>query len=228
VVVIKAIYVQNSGNILKQDPLIELVVIPDVIRGFHLLADGKVDAVVVDRWVGLFVLADNNIRGIRIAGEAIDKSNSAIAVRKGNKELLAEINKVLAAIKEDGTYTKILAKWQPKEVVFQTKDQYYKQKIILAAILCMLIITIIWSIVLLNEIKKRKKVIEDLKIALSKIKKLSGLLPICASCKKIRDDEGYWNQIETYIKEHSEADFSHSICPECAKELYPDLDIYPD
>ena len=56
--------------------------------------------------------------------------------------------------------------------------------------------------------------------ALSKVKMLSGLLPICASCKKIRDDKGYWKQIEAYIQEHSEADFSHGICPECAKKLY--------
>lgn len=56
--------------------------------------------------------------------------------------------------------------------------------------------------------------------ALSKVKVLSGMLPICASCKKIRDDKGYWNQIEAYIRTHSEADFSHGICPECMKRLY--------
>jgi len=55
------------------------------------------------------------------------------------------------------------------------------------------------------------------------IKILSGLLPICASCKKIRDDKGYWNQIEAYIRDHSEAEFTHSICPDCVKVLYPDL-----
>jgi len=69
---------------------------------------------------------------------------------------------------------------------------------------------------------------DKLKEALAKIKTLSGLLPICASCKNIRDDKGYWNQIESYIQEHSEAEFSHSICPECAKRLYPDLEIYDD
>ncbi len=62
--------------------------------------------------------------------------------------------------------------------------------------------------------------------ALSEIKTLSGMLPICASWKKIRDDKGYWKIIETYIMEHSEAEFSHSICPECTKKLYPDLDIH--
>jgi hypothetical protein len=66
----------------------------------------------------------------------------------------------------------------------------------------------------------REKVLED---ALEKIKVLRGIIPICASCKKIRDDKGYWNQIENYIKDHSEADFSHSICPDCAKKLYPEV-----
>lgn len=62
-----------------------------------------------------------------------------------------------------------------------------------------------------------------LEAALSQIKTLSGLLPICANCKKIRDDRGYWNQIESYIRDHSDARFTHGICPECLKKLYPEL-----
>jgi hypothetical protein len=62
--------------------------------------------------------------------------------------------------------------------------------------------------------------------ALLEVKKLTGLLPICASCKKIRDDKGYWNQIELYIRDRSEVEFSHGICPECAKKLYPDLKLH--
>jgi len=69
--------------------------------------------------------------------------------------------------------------------------------------------------------EERERLILELQEALAKIKRLKGLLPICAYCKKIRDDQGYWNQIEAYIAEHSEADFSHSICPECAEKLYP-------
>ncbi len=68
----------------------------------------------------------------------------------------------------------------------------------------------------------------DLKKALDDIKTLKGIIPICSYCKKIRDDKGYWNQLESYIKTHSEADFSHSICPDCAKKHYPDYDIYDD
>ncbi|MBF0231948.1 MAG: GAF domain-containing protein, partial [Desulfamplus sp.] len=74
--------------------------------------------------------------------------------------------------------------------------------------------------------KANAKLIEDLKAALENVKQLSGLLPICSFCKKIRDDKGYWKQIEEYIRDHSEAEFSHSICRECAKEHYPDYDIY--
>jgi len=69
----------------------------------------------------------------------------------------------------------------------------------------------------------REKLINKLQDALNKIKTLRGIIPICASCKKIRDDKGYWNQIEIYIRDHSEADFSHGICPECAEKLYPEL-----
>ncbi len=68
--------------------------------------------------------------------------------------------------------------------------------------------------------EEKERLILELKLALSKIKTLSGLLPICASCKKIRNDEGYWEQIEIYIKDRSEADFSHGICPECARKYY--------
>jgi hypothetical protein len=63
-------------------------------------------------------------------------------------------------------------------------------------------------------------IIARLKDALSKVKLLSGFLPICSSCKKIRDDKGYWSQIESYIRDHSEAEFSHGICPDCAKKVY--------
>ena len=75
---------------------------------------------------------------------------------------------------------------------------------------------------------ERKNLIVELKDALAQVKTLRGLLPICSHCKKIRDDTGYWNQIESYIHKHSDAEFSHGICPECAKKYYPDMDLYGD
>ncbi len=68
-----------------------------------------------------------------------------------------------------------------------------------------------------------QRVENDFLVAQNEIKTLKGFLPICSSCKKIRDDKGYWNQIESYIREHSEAEFTHGICPECFKKLYPDF-----
>ena len=70
---------------------------------------------------------------------------------------------------------------------------------------------------------EREELIAGLRDALAEIKTLSGLLPICAECKKIRDDKGYWQQIEEYIGEHSDARFSHSICPDCMAKLYPEV-----
>jgi hypothetical protein len=72
------------------------------------------------------------------------------------------------------------------------------------------------------EKEEREKVIDELQEALAEVKTLSGLLPICASCKKIRDDTGYWNQIEEYFIDHSDFQFSHGLCPDCVTKIYPD------
>jgi len=86
------------------------------------------------------------------------------------------------------------------------------------------------SIILLRNItisklaeKDLKSTVAELGQALSEVKKLSGLLPICANCKKVRDDKGYWSQVEDYITVHSDATFSHGICPECVRKLYPGM-----
>jgi AmiR/NasT family two-component response regulator len=76
---------------------------------------------------------------------------------------------------------------------------------------------------LLAHQEEQARLILELQAALSKVKLLSGLLPICASCKKIRDDRGYWQQIESYIRAHSQAEFTHGLCPDCARKLYPDF-----
>ena len=84
--------------------------------------------------------------------------------------------------------------------------------------------------IIVRDITERKKLehdreilIKELQTALSNIRTLSGLIPICSSCKKIRDDRGYWNQLEQFLMEHSDATLSHGICPDCAKKLYPEV-----
>lgn len=81
------------------------------------------------------------------------------------------------------------------------------------------------NINLRKEADERQRVITELEAAFKEIKTLRGILPICAYCKKIRDDQGYWKKIESYIQEHSQAAFSHGICQECARKHYPDLDF---
>jgi PAS domain S-box-containing protein len=66
---------------------------------------------------------------------------------------------------------------------------------------------------------ERERLIKELQEALAKIKKLKGLIPICASCKKVRSDNGFWQQVEVYVRDHSEANFTHGYCPECAAKL---------
>jgi PAS domain S-box-containing protein len=69
--------------------------------------------------------------------------------------------------------------------------------------------------------RQRESLVAELQEALSQVKTLSGLLPICASCKKIRDDQGDWHSIESYIRERSDAEFTHGLCPDCMRKLYP-------
>jgi hypothetical protein len=76
-----------------------------------------------------------------------------------------------------------------------------------------------------QRVKERTR---ELETALSEIKTLKGILPICSHCKKIRDDDGYWNQLEAYISAHSEAQISHGICRECAEKYYPELNLYDE
>jgi PleD family two-component response regulator len=69
--------------------------------------------------------------------------------------------------------------------------------------------------------REQKRLLKELSEALEKVKSLTGLLPICASCKKIRDDDGYWQEVETYMGDHTELQFTHGICPQCRNQLYP-------
>jgi DNA-binding NarL/FixJ family response regulator len=74
-----------------------------------------------------------------------------------------------------------------------------------------------------GDLMKLRALNAELEKALSEVKTLRGILPICSGCKKIRDDEGYWEQVDVYLANHTEADFSHGLCPDCIREIYPDL-----
>ena len=87
----------------------------------------------------------------------------------------------------------------------------------------MLLRSIKYSIERFNNLREKERLIKELKEALEKVKTLSGLLPICSNCKNIRNDEGYWIQVESYLKSRSDLEFTHGICPDCIKVLYPEF-----
>ena len=123
-----------------------------------MLATGALDAVVADRWVGSYVLAENNIRGVKLIEEPIGRSHSAIAVKKGNTNLLGDINAALADIRRDGTYDRIIKSWRSKEVVFKTREQLRQQAWLIAAISVALIVALVGVAALVREIRRRKRV----------------------------------------------------------------------
>lgn len=121
-------------------------------------------------------------------------------------------------------------------ILYQTNTPYRQIVLLDLMLIVILLIPILYFFVYrplntdMNEIdrlnrEKDDKIVE-LNTALREIKTLRGIIPICSSCKKIRDEKENWNQIEIYIKEHSDADFSHGICPECAEKLYPEFNPY--
>jgi|SRR5208283_4081645 len=195
----------------------------------------------------LFVEDDPNAR--EAAGEILKRVVQAVYVAENGKEGLEAFNKynpdiVITDIRMPvmsglDMARKIREESSDKQIIVTTShsdtdyflaaidiavDQYIlkpvqRDKLIAAVSKCADYVLRKREIQSYNE--EREKLILELKEANAKVKTLSGYLPICASCKKIRDDKGYWEQIETYISEHSDAVFSHAICPECGKKLYP-------
>ena len=110
------------------------------------------------------------------------------------------------------------------EQMNRLKILFWHSYAVIASVTVLFLFLIAWfSLRIDRATRQRERIIGELEDALAEIKTLRGIVPICTSCKKIRDDGGYWHQVESYVRDHSEAEFSHSICPECAKNLYPDL-----
>jgi CHASE3 domain sensor protein len=142
------------------------------------------------------------------------------------KNIMDQIRKVIATMESE--HEQMVAENERKAQIEANRARFV---IILGSLLAIGIVTAS-SIVIRKELAERRRIQEaletknrELQEALANVKTLGGLLPICANCKKIRDDKGYWNQIELFIRDRSNAKFSHGICPDCARTLYPTL--YP-
>jgi PAS domain S-box-containing protein len=143
------------------------------------------------------------------AGRAglMDNSDPQMAVLLAERQRTGRAHGELRARRRDGTLFPV----EMSSVVFEDAEGHSRTCLIIRDI----------SDRKLAE-SERERLIRELQDALAKVKNLSGLLPICASCKKIRDEVGKWHALEIYIRNHTEADFSHGICPDCQKKLYPD------
>ena len=119
----------------------------------------------VDYRVGSYVLAENNIKNIKVTGDPVAFSYSSFAVKKGNTKLLNEINNALQIIKSDGTYQKIIDKWKPTEAVFETQAQISERNYreIILILLILFLIAVIWTVTVKKELTKRKAAEENLK-----------------------------------------------------------------
>jgi signal transduction histidine kinase/ABC-type amino acid transport substrate-binding protein/CheY-like chemotaxis protein len=150
-------------QVLQRDSLIQLVLIPSFLDGYRQLSSGQLDAVVVDYRIGAYVLAVNRIADIKVSGEPIATSESAIAVKKGNHELLAAVDRGLDEIRRNGTYDKVISKWEPKEVVFLTQEQMARrvQLAVITTLLVLSLIAVIWGATLHRELRKRRRAEEQ-------------------------------------------------------------------
>ena len=166
-------------------------------------------------------------------------------VRKGQKEEAASITKGKGAQYELMLENKMLeltayARRKADGFINNSKNVHQRASysiviIVTAGALLSVIIAFLTTRQIMYAFKMQKKAEEEkillinkLQKTLKEVKTLRGLIPICASCKKIRDDTGFWGQVETYLKKHSEIEFTHAICPECAQRLYPELYTHKD
>jgi hypothetical protein len=199
---------------------------PNVMKAVYL---GEADASFVSSAVAGYLISQGGWSNLKIAAETDwNKEKLKMAVRKDWPVFASIIDKTLQTISKSEK-EKIILKWSPVRFEHGVDLTFVAQQNLplITSVGFIFVISLIFLILLYNKNRKllkvnaeREKLMIELREAFEQVKQLKGLIPICASCKKIRDDKGYWNQIESYIEKHSDAQFSHGICDECAEELY--------
>ncbi len=190
---------------------------------------GHADVAIENLAAATYLIEKNGLSNLKIAAPtSYENYTLSVAVRNDWPELVSILNKGFAAISQE-KHNEIRQKW----IAVRYEHGVRAKDIILWTVsvgliaLILILIYHFWNKKLVNEIQERKRterekenLIVELKDALGNIKTLHGILPICCECKSIRDDKGYWKKIERYIRDHSEADFSHGLCPNCMIKLY--------
>ena len=201
------------------------------LEALEAVSQGRAEAVIENLAAASYLINRNGLFDLKVAAPT-DWGDYELhfAVRKDWPMLVSILNKALEQIPPE-RQTLIRHKWISVKYEFGVSPRKVAQWAGLTAlpIALFVLLILLYNRRLKKEIrerikaeKEREQVISELQQALSSIKQLKGLLPICSCCKKIRDDQGYWQQVEEYLTKHSEAEFSHGICPDCLKKLYPE------
>lgn len=218
--------------------------VPNYETGLSELVAGKGDAILVPKFTWLHLSKELHLSGLQAVPTEIYPERVCFAVRKGQSPLLAQLNEAVFQLKSSGEldqiYDRHLGSLEQSQLPFRRAARKLAVILLPALLLLGFLVQVLWTFSLRRLVKRRttelrlelgkraeaeaelETTIERLSSALQEVKQLSGLLPICANCKKIRDSKGGWQPLETYISAKSEATFSHGICPECSQELYPE------
>jgi ABC-type amino acid transport substrate-binding protein len=217
---------------LQRDGLeVDALPVATPLKALQAVSAGRAEAAIENLAAASYLMHKHGLVNLKVAAPTDwGEYELYFAVRKDWPVLASIINKALADIPAE-QQSGIRHKWITVRYELGVAPEEIAKWAAIAAlpvalfILCMLV----YNSRLRKEIvrrrqaeQEREKVIQDLQNALLNVKQLKGLLPICSSCKKIRDDQGYWQQVEEYVTQHSEAEFSHGICPQCMEKLYPE------
>ncbi|MBU1108001.1 MAG: transporter substrate-binding domain-containing protein [Candidatus Riflebacteria bacterium] len=216
----------------KKYPDLKIVEVNDALSGLRMVEKREVLGYIGTISAIGYLIQRYNLFNLKIAGKLEERYKISVGIRNDDPLLLSIINKAIDSITEKER-AKILSQWI--SVKYERGFDYNLFWKIIGGIIAVLSVGIyLFTIVSkynqkLEQInQKLEETVIKLQKAISQVKKLSGLLPICSHCKKIKDDKGYWNQIESYVREHSDAEFTHGICEECAKKYYPEYDLSED
>jgi ABC-type amino acid transport substrate-binding protein len=217
---------------LRRDAIkVDEIPVATPLQALQAVSAARADAAIENLAAASYLMQKNDLVNLKVAAPT-DWGNYELyfAVRKDWPLLISIINKALAAIPPE-QQSAIRHKWITVSYDLGVAPQVIAKWVAVVGIPVALFIlcVLVYNRRLRKEIIRRKQaeqerenVIQDLQNALLNVKQLKGLLPICSSCKKIRDDQGYWQQVEEYVTQHSDAEFSHGICPQCMEMLYPE------
>jgi len=193
------------------------------------LSGGLGDCAVIPKLMWLHLEKRGGVGNLRVVPSELFPTKFCFAVRKGNDDLLAKLNEGLFQAKQDGTmealHARYLGSLEAADLSFGIAFRRALPGVFMGALALGLLGVMVWSLTLRRAVRLKTAALEatvaELEGALAEVKQLSGLIPMCAGCKKVRDDGGYWEAVEAYLGRHLEAQFTHGLCPDCAEVYFP-------